>query len=219
MSEKMILIVVTNGHEMDNGQVAGIWLSEFAEPYEEFAHKGFKITVASPEGGVSIIDPSSIKDEVPEEWKKYEQILLRTTPLSDVKAMDYAGLFLPGGHGAMFDLPKNLHLQNLLTDFTKSNKPIGAVCHGPAGLLGARLDTGNPILEGKRVTGFTNAEEAETQLDSFMPFLLETKMKELQSVFIAKPNWQDHVEVDSMLVTGQNPQSSKSVAREFLNLI
>jgi putative intracellular protease/amidase len=74
-------------------------------------------------------------------------------------------------------------------------------------------------MEGKRVTGFTNAEEAETQLDSLMPFLLETKMKELQSVFIAQPNWQDHVEVDGMLVTGQNPQSSKSVAREFLNLI
>ncbi|WP_373232864.1 type 1 glutamine amidotransferase domain-containing protein [Cohnella sp.] len=219
MIEQNILIVVTNGHVMDNGKLAGIWLSEFAEPYEEFTREGFEITVASPKGGASQIDPSSIEDDVPEKWKVYKELLLRTTPLSNVTAKDFAGIFLPGGHGAMFDLPNNLHLHNLLTDFSKSNKPIGAVCHGPAGLVGAQLDTGNPLIEGKRVTGFTNEEEKETQLDSLMPFLLETKMKELQSEFIAHPNWRDHVEVDGNLVTGQNPQSSKSVAIAFLNLL
>jgi putative intracellular protease/amidase len=118
----------------------------------------------------------------------------------------------------MFDLPNNLHLQNLLTDFSKANKPIGAVCHGPAGLSGARLDTGNPLIEGRRVTAFTDAEESETKLESLMPFLLETKMRELQAEFIARPNGQDHVEVDGNLVTGQNPQSSKSVAIALVSL-
>lgn len=219
MRHKKILIVVTNGHIMDNGKLGGIWLSEFVEPYELFERDGYEITVASPKGGTSLIDPNSTKEEIPEHWKNYQQLLLRTTPLSDITALDYAGIFLPGGHGAMFDLPNHLHLCNLLTDFSKSNKPIGAVCHGPAGLVGAQLDTGKPLVEGKRVTGFTNAEEMETQLDSLMPFLLESKLRELQSEFIIQPNWQDHVEVDGNLVTGQNPQSSKSTASAFINLI
>lgn len=219
MIDKKILIVVTNGHEMDNGKLAGIWLSEFVEPYEEFARSGCQITVASPKGGVSRVDPSSIEGGIPDTWKEYEPDLQRTIPLSDIVAKDYAGIFLPGGHGAMFDFPNNLHLCNLLTDFFKSHKPIGAVCLGPAGLVGAQQDTGNPIVEGKRVTGFTNAEEMETKLDTQMPFLLETKLRELHADFIAKPNWHDHVEVDGLLVTGQNPQSSKSVAVAFLNLL
>jgi putative intracellular protease/amidase len=218
MKDAKLLIVVTNGHVMDNGKLAGIWLSEFVEPYEVFIEAGYEITVASPEGGVSQVDPISLADGIPESWNEYKHLLNDTKPLSDITAVDYAGIFLPGGHGAMFDLPNNLHLQNLLTDFSKANKPIGAVCHGPAGLIGARLDTGNPLIEGKRVTAFTDAEESETKLESFMPFLLETKMRELQAEFIASPNGQDHVEVDGNLVTGQNPQSSKSVAVALVSL-
>ncbi len=218
MKDAKLLIVVTNGHVMDNGKLAGIWLSEFVEPYEVFIEAGYEITVASPEGGVSQVDPISLADGIPESWNEYKHLLNETKPLSDITAVDYAGIFLPGGHGAMFDLPNNLHLQNLLTDFSKANKPIGAVCHGPAGLIGARLDTGNPLIEGKRVTAFTDAEESETKLESFMPFLLETKMRELQAEFIASPNGQDHVEVDGNLVTGQNPQSSKSVAVALVSL-
>ncbi|MDF2669946.1 MAG: putative peptidase family protein [Paenibacillus sp.] len=216
MNTKQILIVVTNGHVMDNGKLAGIWLSEFVEPYEIFAQEGYTMTVASPKGGASRIDPGSIVDGVPEGWNEFVQLLDQTQLLSDIMAQDYAGIFLPGGHGAMFDLPGSLHLQNLLTDFSKANKPIGAVCHGPAGLVGAQLDTGNPIVEGKRVTGFTNEEELETQLDSEMPFLLESKLRELQAEFVARPNWQEHVEIDGNLITGQNPQSSKSTAIAFL---
>jgi putative intracellular protease/amidase len=218
MKDAKLLIVVTNGHVMDNGKLAGIWLSEFVEPYEVFIEAGYEITVASPEGGVSQVDPNSVADGIPESWNGYKHLLNDTKPLSDITAADYAGIFLPGGHGAMFDLPNNLHLQNLLTDFSKANKPIGAVCHGPAGLIGARLDTGNPLIEGRRVTAFTDAEESETKLESLMPFLLETKMRELQAEFIARPNGQDHVEVDGNLVTGQNPQSSRSVAVALVSL-
>lgn len=216
-NKKRILMVVTSSNEMGGNRPTGLWLSEYVEPYLEFIKKGLDVTVASPLGGKAPIAPESFIDEIPSDWEDAIELLEHTVPLSEVTSDDYVAIFLPGGHGTMFDLPDNKDLQKLLTRFAEDNKVIAAVCHGPAGLVGAKLSNGRPLVEGRKVTAFTNKEEKETTLDQIMPFLLESKLRELGAHFVDHPNWSDHVEIDGNLITGQNPQSSVSVAKAFLN--
>ncbi|CAI6030248.1 type 1 glutamine amidotransferase domain-containing protein [Cohnella sp. JJ-181] len=214
-----VLIVVTNGKQLDGGVLAGVWWSEVAEPIEAFAARGYEVTIASPKGGEALVDPASMKDAGESAEHSYRKWLSDTMPLRKAKTQDYQAIFLAGGHGAMFDFPQDVHLQNLLTDFVTAGKPIGAVCHGVAGLVGAKLDTSNPLVENKTLTGFTNAEEAQTPLQGRLPFLLETKLKELEAKFVAGPDYAEHVEVDGGLVTGQNPASSRAAAIAVADLI
>lgn len=214
-----VLIVVTNGRQLEDGPLAGVWWSEVAEPIEEFKAQGLEVTIASPKGGEALVDPASLKDAGEHAEHHYKKWLSSTTELKKAKTQDYDAIFLAGGHGAMFDFPHDVHLQNLLTDFVTAGKPIGAVCHGVAGLVGAKLDTSNPLVENKRLTGFTNAEEASSPLQSKLPFLLETKLKQLEAHFDAGPDFAEHVVVDGGLVTGQNPASSRAAARAVAELI
>ncbi|MGF9945238.1 type 1 glutamine amidotransferase domain-containing protein [Priestia megaterium] len=214
-----IQMVVTNGHTMENGELAGIWLTEFSEAYLEFQKKGYEVVVASPKGGKSPVDPNSLTDDVTDEDKEAGKLLENTKSLADVSSKDFAGMFVPGGHGTMFDFPDDTNLHRLLTEFAEDDKLIAAVCHGPAALVGGKLKNGEPIVKGKRITAFTDAEEKDTKLDKYMPFLLETKLRELGAEFIAKDNWTDHIEVDGNLLTGQNPQSTISLAKEFVRAL
>ena len=119
----------------------------------------------------------------------------------------------------MFDLPESAELQKLLSTFAEANKVIAAVCHGPAGFVDAKLADGTPLVAGKTITGFTNEEERAVELDQLMPFLLETRLRELGGQFVVKPNWSDHIEQDGNLITGQNPQSSKSAAQAVVSAL
>lgn len=213
---KSILMVVTNHSEITEGKPTGIWLSEFAEAYFEFAKKGYEVTVASPLGGKSTVDPSSIDENTSQEILDTVKFLQDTLKLEHVSHENFDAIFLPGGHGAMFDLPDNQKLHELLRDFYEGNKIVAAVCHGPAGLVGATLSSGQPLIAGKRVNAFTDREEADTGLEQFLPFLLESKIRDLGAIFVAAPNWSTHFEVDGNLITGQNPQSTISVAKEVI---
>lgn len=210
-------MVVTNHTEMKEGKTTGIWLSEFAEAYIEFIQKGYGVTVASPLGGKSTIDPLSINENTPQEILDTTKYLEDTLKLDDVSHERFDAIFLPGGHGTMFDLPDNQKLHELLRDFYEGDKIVAAVCHGPAGLVGATLSNGKPLVAGKTVTSFTDDEERAASLDSYMPFLLETRLRELGANFVSTPNWSNHIEVDGNLITGQNPQSTISVAKEVIN--
>ncbi|MGB8272412.1 MAG: type 1 glutamine amidotransferase domain-containing protein [Priestia megaterium] len=214
-----ILMVVTNGHTMENGELAGIWLTEFSEAYLAFKKEGYEVVVASPKGGKSPVDPNSLTDDVTDEDKKAGKLLENTKSLAEVSSQDFAGMLVPGGHGTMFDFPDDTHLHRLLTEFAEDDKLIAAVCHGPAALVGGKLKNGEPIVKGKRITAFTDSEEKDTTLDKYMPFLLETKLRELGAEFIAKDNWSYHIEVDGKLLTGQNPQSTISLAKEFVRAL
>ncbi|MFC7440997.1 type 1 glutamine amidotransferase domain-containing protein [Laceyella putida] len=213
---KKVLMVVTNHTELNEGKKTGIWLSEFAEPYIEFTKKGYEVTVASPLGGKGPIDPGSVDENTPQDFLDAAKNLENTVKLDEVTAEDFDAIFLPGGHGTMFDLPGNQKLQELLRGFYEGNKIVAAVCHGPAGLVGATLSNGQPLVAGKRVNAFTNREEAETTLDRHMPFLLESKLRELGAIFVAAPNWTTHHEVDGNLITGQNPQSTLAVTKSVI---
>ncbi|WP_223068662.1 type 1 glutamine amidotransferase domain-containing protein [Paenibacillus caui] len=210
---KHILMVVTTADSTNEGHPTGLWLSEFAEPYIEFTKKGYDITIASPLGGKSPVDSNSLQGEVPAEIMDTVKHLENTVKLDEIGDISrFDAIFLPGGHGTMFDLPDNLKLQSLIREFYEADKIVAAVCHGPAGLTKVTLSSGTPLVAGKKVTSFTDSEEKEAGMDSHMPFLLETRLREAGALFAANPNWSDHIEIDGRLITGQNPQSTISVA-------
>ncbi|QPC45656.1 type 1 glutamine amidotransferase domain-containing protein [Mangrovibacillus cuniculi] len=217
---KHILMVVTTADKMNEGHETGLWLSEFGEAYVEFDKLGYEITVASPKGGKAPVDDRSLEGGVPQEildTAKYLENTIKLDQITDASKFD--AIFMPGGHGTMFDLPDNTKLHELTRELYEADKVVAAVCHGPAGLVGVTLSNGKPLVEGKTVTAFTDEEERETTLDRFMPFLLETRLRELGANVVVKENWANHVQVDGKLVTGQNPQSTEAVAKEVVNLL
>lgn len=213
---KKILMVVTNHSHIHEEKQTGIWLSEFGEAYLGFTAEGYVVTVASPLGGKGPIDPGSVDENTPQDMRDAASHLENTIPLEDVSAVDFDAIFLPGGHGTMFDLPDHPKLQELLRAFYESDKIVAAVCHGPAGLVGATLSNGQPLVAGKRVNAFTDREEADTGLGSYLPFLLESRIRDLGAIFVAAPNWSTHYEVDGNLITGQNPQSTLAVTKAVI---
>ncbi|MBO2946188.1 type 1 glutamine amidotransferase domain-containing protein [Paenibacillus sp. F411] len=217
---KHILMVVTTADEMKEGHKTGLWLSEFGEAYVEFKKQGYDVTVASPKGGKAPVDDRSLADGVAPEILETAKLLEDTLKLEEVGDISkFDGIFMPGGHGTMFDLPDNTTLHAMIRELYEADKVVAAVCHGPAGLVGVTLSNGKPLVDGKTIAAFTDEEERETTLDRYMPFLLETRLRELGANVIVKDNWADHVVVDGRLVTGQNPQSTESAAREVVKLL
>ncbi|MBF8376704.1 type 1 glutamine amidotransferase domain-containing protein [Alicyclobacillus mali] len=216
---KKVLMVVTSADKMTDGHPTGLWLSEFAEPYTEFKQAGYEVTVASPRGGQAPIDDRSVQNGELSQWAEAVEILKQTVPLSRVSASDFDAIFLPGGHGTMFDFPDSAELQALIRTFAESGKVVAAVCHGPAGLVNVRLSNGDPLVKGKRVTAFTDEEERAVELDDKVPFMLETRLREMGAQFVAQPMWSDHVEQDGHLITGQNPQSGISAAKAVIKAL
>ena len=214
---KSILFIVTSCNNITDSEATGLWLEEFTIPFTEFKARGFQVSVASIQGGEAPIDPRSAPSpEQEQDWAEAISALQQTRPVASITHDEFQGVFMPGGHGTMFDFPSNHHLQNLLRAFATNNKVIAAVCHGPSCLVGVTLEDGASLVAGKRVTGFTNDEEAAAGLTDKMPFLLESRLRALGADFVAQANWSDHVEIDANLITGQNPQSSRSAARAMI---
>ena len=216
---KNILIIVTSHDKIDAEHPTGLWFEEFAVPYQLFREKGYVVTVASPKGGQTPIDPRSLPDaEQAEAQAEALQALKETQALGSVNVENYDAVFFPGGHGTMYDLPSP-EIGRIVSQFADAEKVVAAVCHGPAALVEAKNSDGTPLVQGRKVTGFTNAEEQAVELDKLMPFLLESRLRELGAEFDAASNWSDHVIVDGKLITGQNPQSSGSAAKAIIDAL
>jgi putative intracellular protease/amidase len=213
---KRVLMVVTNHTTITDDHKTGLWLEEFAVPYNVFKQKGYDVKVTSILGGEVALDPSSIPAEKNAEWAEAEKELTHTEKLTKDDATGFDAIFLPGGHGTMFDFPDNETLLYILQQFAEERKVIGAVCHGPAGLVNVTYKDGTPLVKGKTVTSFTDSEEKEMKLDVHMPFLLESKIREKGGQFQSDANWSDFSVRDGNLVTGQNPQSSRSTAEKVV---
>jgi putative intracellular protease/amidase len=214
-----ILIIVTSHDRIDADHPTGLWLEEFALPYELFCEQGCQSTIASPKGGAAPIDPNSLADGASERYPTAIAMLADTQPLGSLDPDHFDAVFFPGGHGTMFDLPHNGSVSRIVEAMARTGKMVAAVCHGPAGLIGATAGNGLPLVEGCKLTAFTNAEERAVELDGKMPFLLETRLQELGALFIEAPMWRDHTIRDGWLITGQNPQSSGSVAQALLDAL
>ena len=222
-----ILIVLTSHDQLgDTGKKTGFWLEEFVAPYYVLKDAGATITLASPKGGQPPLDPKSdLSENLTEQTKRFrtdsvaQAELANTKKLADECAADFDAVFYPGGHGPMWDMPDNPTSIALIEAFVKADKPVGAVCHAPAALVNVRGKDGQYLVKGKRVTGFTNAEEKAVGLTEIVPFLLEDRLKERGGLYSKGANWGPHVQVDGKLVTGQNPASSGPAAKELLTLL
>ncbi len=216
-----ILIVTTSCSMLALDHPTGLWLEEFAEPFTAFIEAGATIRVASPQGGSVPIDPKTAPtDKDRERWPDALEALTSTERLTDVAADSFDAVFIPGGHGPMIDLVNDEHLQELLAAFDREGKPIAAVCHGPAALLNVRNSAGEPLVHGRKVTGFTNIEERLVMLHSVVPYLLEDALKERGAEFeSATLPFFSHVVRDGNLITGQNPASSNKIAEELLTAL
>lgn len=210
-----ILIIVTGSSQMNNGDKTGVWLEEYAVPYMKFKEQGYNVTVATINGGVVPIDPSSL-DAKKAEWKEALDALESSVVLKEVDNSQYQAVYIPGGHGAMFDLAQNAVVKSTIAEFADADKIVSSICHGPASLVDVKLKNGKYLVEGKKLTSFTNNEEDEVKKSEFMPFMLETKLVEQGAIFEAKANWAEHVVVDGKLITGQNPTGSASIAEAII---
>lgn len=218
--DKPLLILVTSASQMGQGQQTGLWLEEFAVPYKIFRDNKVPVRVASPKGGKIPIDPRSVPDDgQKEEWREAIAELEDTLPLERVWEDGFVGVFVPGGHGAMFDMPDNPLVAGVLERTWAQGGLVSAVCHGPAALVGVRDEQGAPLVQGRAVSCFTNDEEREVGLDEVMPFLLESRLRELGAKIDNAGKFESKVVIDGRLVTGQNPPSSQAVAEAVVRVL
>lgn len=206
-------MLVTGADKMTNGKPTGLWLEEFAIPYLAFKDAGYKIEVVTPKGGAAPVDPRSKPEpDKAAAWKDAARRLQETKPLAGIVAESFSALFIPGGHGVMFDLADDPSVAKLIREFDAKGKPVAAVCHGPAALVKAERKDGAPLVKGRKMAAFTDAEERAVELDKDMPFLLETKLRELGAEVVTRDNFTPHAVRDGNLITGQNPASSEATA-------
>ncbi len=220
---KILMILTSHDRLGDTGKKTGFWLEEFAAPYYVFKDAGAQITLASPKGGQPPLDPKSdAPDAQTEATKRYKgdaqavDLLAHTHMLSTVEARDYDAAFYPGGHGPLWDLATDADSIALIEAMIAAGKPVAAVCHAPGILRDVKGADGAPLVRGRRVTGFSNSEEAASGLTEVVPFLLEDMLKERGGHYSCVSDWAVHVVEDELLITGQNPASSQKAAEMLL---
>jgi putative intracellular protease/amidase len=222
-----LLIVLTSHSALGNtGEKTGFWIEEFATPYYVLADAGAEITIASPNGGQPPVDPKSEKADAQTVSTKrfYKDIDLIDKvafllKLSEINYADYDAVFYAGGHGPMWDLANDKNSIKLIEDFYNHKKPVAFVCHAPAALIKVKAEDGEPLVKGKKVTGFSDSEEEIVGLTKVVPFLLEDELKKLGAHYSKGTDWSSYTQQDGLLITGQNPGSSEEVAKLLLKTL
>ncbi|MEO6682397.1 MAG: type 1 glutamine amidotransferase domain-containing protein [Ginsengibacter sp.] len=224
---KKILMILTSHEEMENtDSKTGLWLGEFTDPYYEFIDQGYQVTLCSPKGGMPPIDPmSKLTENISASNRRFDKddaaqkALSTTFPLEKITASDFDAVFIPGGHGPLWDLASDENSGRIILDFLKQQKHVASVCHGVAALLKAEeMQPG--LLKGKRVTGFSNTEEKLALRSDNVPYELETRLKESGADFhSATIPFASHVETDGLLITGQNPLAAGPTAKALIDAI
>lgn len=223
---KILLVLTSHDQLGDTGKKTGFWLEELAAPYYVFKDAGAELVLASPLGGQPPLDPKSDEpDAQTEDTRRFRadkaamQALSATKKLASVRADDFDAVFYPGGHGPLWDLAQSNDSKSLIESMLAAGKPVAAVCHAPGVLRHVKAPDGTPLVKGKRVTGFTNTEEAAVGLTQVVPFLVEDMLKSAGGTYSKGADWQSHVVTDGLLITGQNPASSAAGAKALLQAI
>jgi putative intracellular protease/amidase len=222
-----ILMVLTSHDQLgDTGRKTGFWLEELAAPYYVFKDARAQITLASPKGGRPPLDPKSqdpnFLTDTTRRFEKdadAEDQLSKTVRLESVNQGDYDTVFYPGGHGPMWDLAEDPNSLKLIESFLAAGKPVALVCHAPGVLRHVKTPSGKPLVAGKKVTGFTNGEEADVGLTKVVPFLVEDELLRLGATYSKVKNWGVLTIKDGLLVTGQNPASSGPAAQVLIDAL
>jgi len=217
-----ILIIVTNTDRYaDDDLPTGVWLSEVTHIYHNAKESGYTITIASPKGGNTPIDPESLKPLVLDKISKkywadntFREMLQHTKSLSEIFNQQFDCVYLAGGHGTMYDFPNDAFLQAIIRKQYEYNKMVAAICHGVGGLLNVKLVNGDYLIQGKQLTGFDWFEETIAGRKTKVPFNLEAALNERKAVYKkAFIPMTSNVVMDGNLITGQNPFSSKEMAK------
>ena len=220
-----ILMVLTSHDQLgDTGKKTGFWLEEFAAPYYVFKDAGADVTVVSPKGGQPPLDPKSNEAEAQTEATRRfkadgtaQAVLAHTGKLSGVSGEAFDALFYPGGHGPLWDLAEDADSIKLIESMAAAGKTVSAVCHAPGVFRHAKAADGSPLVKGKKVTGFTNTEEAAVELTHVVPFLVEDMLANHGGIYSKGADWKPYVVTDGYLITGQNPASSAAAAEAVLH--
>ncbi len=222
MKNKILFVVTSHDTKGTTGEKTGYYLGEVSHPWEVLINAGYEIDFVSPKGGNPPVDGFDLTDPINKKFwenKHYQQKITNSLTPNQVNAADYAAIYYAGGHGAMWDLPQNKTIDAISANIYENNGVVAAVCHGPAGIVNIQLSNGEYLVKGKKVNGFTNEEEALVKLTNVVPFLLEDKLKSHGGIYEKSEPWQQHVTVDTRLVTGQNPQSAKAVGEAMVQLL
>jgi len=222
-----VLIVLTSHDQLGStGKKTGFWLEELAAPYYTFKDAGAEIVLASPKGGQPPLDPKSNEpDFKTDATRRFEADvdanaqLANTVRLDSVSQADFDTVFYPGGHGPLWDLAEDRHSVALIEAFIAAGKPVALVCHAPGVLRDVKTAEGTPLVQGRKVTGFTNTEEAGVGLTEVVPFLVEDMLKAAGGHYSKGPDWGSYVVADGLLITGQNPASSAETAAVLLRTV
>ena len=226
--EKTVLIIVTSCDTLRSGRKTGLWFDEFAIPYIHFKEQGYRITVASPLGGNAPIDAQSLNESILHQGHVTPRgyaadnadvmaALNNTTTLSFVDTNNTAVLYIPGGNGTMVDLQNNHTLNQILLHRHNTNQLIATLCHGAICLTSLMIED-TPLVQQRKLTCFSDAEEMQTGFNNEYDFLLETRLRELGAEVTVNSLWSENVVVDDNLITGQNPQSCERLAKIIINL-
>jgi putative intracellular protease/amidase len=217
------LIVLSSHAELGStGRPTGFYLPEAAHPHRLFTAAGWDVDFVSPQGGRPPMDGVDLSDPVQRAFLDDPRVAaaLADTPTPDqIDPADHDVVFYAGGHGTMWDFPDNPVLAGIAARLYEAGGVVGAVCHGPAGLVDVRLSDGSHLVAGKQVASFTDDEERAVGLDEVVPFLLQTRLTQRGARHSGAPNFQPHVVVDDRLVTGQNPASAVGVAERIVALV
>jgi putative intracellular protease/amidase len=224
---KRILNVVTNvSHYEDPSEPTGLWLSELTHAYHVFAEAGYQQTIVSPKGGLSPLEPRSLKfpnyDKSAKSWKTDPakmELLANTASPDEIDSADFDAIYFTGGHAVMFDFPDSEGLQRITREIFERGGIVSSVCHGYAGLLNTTLSDGSLLVAGRKLTGFSWAEEVLARVDKLVPYNVEEEMKKRGALYEkGLIPFTSYVVADGRLVTGQNPGSAKATAKKVVSV-
>ncbi len=226
MSIKALILVTSHEKLGNTGNDTGFYWEELAAPYWAFKDAGLDVEFASVKGGKPPADPKSAaadrKTEAVDRFLADDasmKALENTQRVSEVDPGAYGLVFLPGGHGTMWDFAQTDTVGKVVAEAYESGAVVGAVCHGPSGLLNAKLSSGDLLVKGKRVNSFTDSEEEAVGLTEVVPYLLETELRNKGARFEKGENFKSYAVRDERLVTGQNPGSSEKVAQLLIEAL
>lgn len=222
-TKKVLLILTSHGDLGRTGLKTGFWLEELAAPYYALIDAGVEVTLASPKGGQPPLDPKSEQEMFQTDYtrrflsdKQAQARLANTVKLETVDQKDFDAVFYSGGYGPIWDLAENKHSIALIEEFYKNKKPIASVCHAPAVFKNTFDSNGDPIVQGKMMTAYSNAEEEAVQFTSLVPFSVQEMLIENGAIYSKGPNWRPYLQQDGLLISGQNPASAELVAKALL---
>lgn len=221
MKKKVLFIVSSAGHIGPHKRHTGNFLTETAHPFQTLLEAGYEIDIASIKGGAAPLDDMVSKDEALNAAFLAGEGFARmmdTFPVEDADPSLYDAVFVPGGLAPMADMPQNETVHKIIAKFWESGKVVAAVCHGPVSLLNVKLSDGSWLVDGKKITSFSNEEE-ENYAKADVPFMLESALREHGAKFTSVAPWQPYSITDGRLITGQNPASALGVGKRMVEVL